>query len=277
MSDPNRKAEKAEAQRAKAQQYQEDIRGIVMVEWGKISRLNREVCITEKIDGTNAAIGIQPVLNPSGRLLEVEVDGSWYTVYAQSRNRVLTPGNDNFGFAAWVQRHREALVRNLGIGLHFGEWWGVGIGRGYGLSERRFSLFNVAKWERKPEGALALANLRLAGAAVYTVPILYWGPWTNVLGYHNPAASTEAGQTVWLKPEDMEGWEGVQDQPNPRPRFAPNFELEWLKRVGSQAAPGFMNPEGVVVFHQASGTLFKATCENDAEYKGNNRTQDENP
>ena len=36
-----------------------------------------------------------------------------------------------------------------------------------------------------------------------------------------------------------------------------------LRRNGSIAAPGFMNPEGVVVYHKAAGKLFKATVEND--------------
>ena len=34
----------------------------------------------------------------------------------------------------------------LGVGQHFGEWWGFGIQRGYGLHERRFSLFNTGRW-----------------------------------------------------------------------------------------------------------------------------------
>lgn len=252
MSDPNRKAEKAEKLRVKQEQYEQEIAGLTFVEWPKIARLNRDVVVTEKIDGTNAAVG-------------VTADGR---VYAQSRNRILTVGNDNFGFAAWVKRHEQTLAKLLGIGLHFGEWWGVGIGRGYDLSERRFSLFNVAKWAADSTTLLAFANARLNGCAIDTVPVLYSGPWTAVLGYHDATADVAPGERAWLTPEQMGGWEGVQDQPNPRPRFAPNFELEWLKRVGSQAAPGYMNPEGIVVFHRASGTLLKATIENDAEWKG---------
>ncbi len=36
----------------------------------------------------------------------------------------------------------------LGVGFHYGEWWGSGIQRGYGLQkgEKRFSLFNVSRW-----------------------------------------------------------------------------------------------------------------------------------
>lgn len=44
--------------------------------------------------------------------------------------------------------------------------------------------------------------------------------------------------------------------------------LEQLRTRGSVAAPGFMKPEGVVVFHTASQQLFKVTLENDDERKG---------
>lgn len=37
---------------------------------------------------------------------------------------------------------------------------------------------------------------------------------------------------------------------------------------GSEAAPGFMHPEGVVIFHSQSGALFKKTFENDEAGKG---------
>lgn len=41
-----------------------------------------------------------------------------------------------------------------------------------------------------------------------------------------------------------------------------------LKETGSLAAPGFMNPEGVVIFHTASYALFKKTFEKDDAGKG---------
>lgn len=98
--------------------------------FGKIHRLLRPVVITEKIDGTNAAIGVTD-------------NGA---VYAQSRKRIIKPGDDNFGFASWVAEHEDELRTGLGPGLHFGEWWGKGIQRGYGLDEKRFSLFNTHRW-----------------------------------------------------------------------------------------------------------------------------------
>lgn len=36
---------------------------------------------------------------------------------------------------------------------------------------------------------------------------------------------------------------------------------------GSKASPGFMNPEGIVVYHKHSNTLFKKTIKNDEKGK----------
>ena len=44
--------------------------------------------------------------------------------------------------------------------------------------------------------------------------------------------------------------------------------LGHLDYTGSLAAPGFMNPEGIVIFHTASGTLFKKTIKDDEKPKG---------
>ena len=104
------------------------------VEFPKIYRLNRAVIVTEKLDGTNACV----IVGKDGQ------------VGAQSRSRIITPEDDNYGFAAWVRDHAAELSA-LGAGHHFGEWWGQGIQRGYGLTEKRFSLFNVTRWgESRP-------------------------------------------------------------------------------------------------------------------------------
>jgi hypothetical protein len=44
--------------------------------------------------------------------------------------------------------------------------------------------------------------------------------------------------------------------------------LDLLQQEGSSAAPGFMRPEGVVVFHLAANMGFKVTLEKDEEHKG---------
>jgi hypothetical protein len=133
--------------------------------------------VTEKLDGSNSAIRIRPFDYDSDKTQAVdacvEVDDSLYTIWAQSRKRFLQIGkaNDNFGFASWVFVNSEELIRVLGPGDHFGEWWGQGIQRGYGLSEKRFSLFNAPRWVEliKPtEATTEIPNL-------YTVPMLYAG------------------------------------------------------------------------------------------------------
>lgn len=171
------------------------------VEFPKIARLSREVVVTEKIDGTNAQICIGD-------------DGS---IAAGSRNRWITPEADNFGFAAWVSEHADEL-RKLGPGRHFGEWWGHGIQRRYGLAEKRFSLFNVSRWSDDAERP----------SCCHAVPVLY-------RGLFDTAAVDQCLQSLIFK--------------------------------GSVAAPGFMKPEGIIVFHLAGNVGFKKTIEKDEEPK----------
>ncbi len=47
-----------------------------------------------------------------------------------------------------------------------------------------------------------------------------------------------------------------------------NDALTALHRDGSMAAPGFMNPEGVIVWHTAARIFFKKTLHKDDERKG---------
>lgn len=191
--------------------------------WPKTARLFRDIIVTEKLDGTNAAIHISTVPNipafgdfPSGSY-SVVVDGTRYVLTAQSRKRVITPGkgNDNFGFAGWVYENAEGLVRALGTGVHFGEWWGSGIQRGYGLDERRFSLFNAERY--------ADVDTVVGGVPVGPVPVIYSGTFRESRIHH---------------------------------------ALMSLKLHGSHAAHGFMNPEGICVYHTQTRGVFKVTLDN---------------
>lgn len=123
----------------------------------KIPRLKREVTITEKIDGTNAQITWVEI-NSEFALETAQADpfclgiydgisdgDSALALYAGSRNRWLTRTADNFGFGNWVMAHGSELL-TLGVGRHFGEWYGQGIQSGYDLGEKRFALFNTARW-----------------------------------------------------------------------------------------------------------------------------------
>lgn len=249
----------------------------------KIARLNRDIVVTEKIDGTNAQVLVLDTNAPlpAGATLP----GTWVNpiaivesgtgargVWAGSRNRWITPEKDNYGFARWVADNAAELVEILGPGRHFGEWWGAGVQRRYGLVTKRFSLFNVGRWGeqiayRDPRctvtpisatgggdevkhqydragvkrcaccAAREALSAVVGGVPVASVPVLYRGPWFRL-----PLA---AGDERW----------------------APTWCLNTLRDNGSAAAPGFNNPEGIVVFHAASGSLFKATLEGDAKSK----------
>lgn len=167
----------------------------------KIPRLMRDVVVTEKLDGTNASV----VIDDDGRLVRVA-----------SKNRWITPGksSDNAGFAAHVHENKAAFEA-LGPGRHFGEWWGQGIQRGYGLDHKRFSLFNTGKWNiwNVPEG-------------IYVVPVLAQG--------------------------------GIDVIPN---------AADMLNNFGSIAAPGFLKPEGIIIFHTSLNGYFKFTLDGDG-HKG---------
>lgn len=130
------------------------------VAWPKINRLHKMMCcITEKLDGTNACIYI-----PEG--------GS--VVLAGSRSRWITPEDDNYGFARWVQTNKDELASTLGPGRHYGEWWGNGIQRRYGLDRKVFTLFNALRWkDTLPRAAHQVKEGSLLGH----VNILYTGPY----------------------------------------------------------------------------------------------------
>lgn len=189
--------------------------------FSKIPRLSREMVVTEKLDGTSGQIFIEHsvVSGVEGSVAEVRE----FAVFAGSRNRYLQTGKgDNFGFAGWVQSHAEELVADLGPGRHFGEWWGCGIQRGYNLTERRFSLFNVKRWHFVNE--LPSEHKKCFSA----VPILYRGPFCTA---------------------EVERW------------------VTYLAEKGSVAAPGFMDPEGLVIFHTAANAIFKKTIKDDNRAK----------
>ncbi|MFG3343344.1 RNA ligase family protein [Glycomyces sp. NPDC048151] len=123
--------------------------------WPKTPRLTTPFVITEKIDGTNACVAISRI-DHGGEVTAADLDfdnhpgvrvvfgsgAAVWAVRAASRTRWIEPGQkDNFGFAQWVHENAEALTA-LGPGRHYGEWFGRGIQRGYGMDIRCLALFD---------------------------------------------------------------------------------------------------------------------------------------
>jgi hypothetical protein len=211
-------------------------------EFPSIPRLTREMVVTEKLDGTNAQVAIflrdevprSELDNPTTPFMSVSDGGMHYVMLAGSRSRWLSALADNFGFARWVSENRDALLA-LGPGRHFGEWWGQGIQRGYGLTEKRFSLFNTKRWtsnynsDSSATVSEADATRCLEVPCCHVTPLLAIGPF-----------QTDTVDTV----------------------------LHALATFGSRAAPGFMKPEGVVVYHVAGNYMFKKTLDKNDGHKG---------
>lgn len=203
---------------------------MVFKAWEKTPRLFNNVIITEKIDGTNAAVVVIPENEEPNPTDGVLVNGSW--VFAQSRKKLIPlkargmddinwRKRDNAGFGEWVRLNAEALVDVLGPGYHYGEWWGSGIQRGYGLEkgDKRFSLFNTKRW-----GHFAIPEAQSGIQGLGVVPVI----------------DTFTFDTELI----LDAFYELMDN-------------------GSYAVSNFMNPEGIVIYHPASDTLFKMTDNGD--------------
>ena len=162
-------------------------------------------------------------------------------IFAGSRKKWLdiSSNGDNFGFAKWVKTNTEELIL-LGEGRHYGEWMGKGIQRNYGLDEKRFYLFNMHKWcewDKKPK-------------------LISVDPKTKEEKYQ-----TKAPKCCYIIPAMYRGLFRTDDI---------EHMLEELQDNGSYAVPEFMNPEGIIIYHTASGRLFKKTILNDEKPKEQN-------
>lgn len=114
-------------------------------------------------------------------------------------------------------RHNREAGRHERPAVHPGGPGGADPQRGYGLAEKRFSLFNTGRWDddNTPD-------------CVSVVPVLFEGVFSS---------------------DEVD------------------IALNRLAVCGSVAAPGFPNPEGVVVFMAAANSLFKVTLGGDG-HKG---------
>jgi len=157
--------------------------------FSKISRLSRDIVITEKIDGTNGLICIDENNN----------------IFAGSKNRWLDDHTDNHNFWHWVMENKEELLK-LGKGYHYGEWWGGRIQRGYNLQEKKFSLFNVGRWVKKGENKSLIEKQEWCPDCCYTVPILWMGEFDTLAIQSNLDELKRNGSIAspdFMKPEGI--------------------------------------------------------------------------
>jgi hypothetical protein len=121
----------------------------------KVGHVKATLSGTVKLRGCNTAIGIRP-------------DG---TYWCQSRNRVITPEDDHFGFASWVSEQvRTVFPRWRDYGwvvpsptdrtvVYFGEWIGPGVQKGVGVSKLPCKMWvRFAEATEGPDGKAQLCD-----------------------------------------------------------------------------------------------------------------------
>jgi len=122
-----------------------------------------------KLHGTNASVVFPP-------------EGGYY---CQSRSQIITPEQDNAGFAAWV-RDNISLFSKLdksGV-VVYGEWCGQGIQKGVAISlvPRQFIVFAVrimdGEWMNRVGIALTVGN--------YLQTIYDYPTWTLDIDFNHP-------------------------------------------------------------------------------------------
>lgn len=116
-----------------------------------------------KLHGTNAAV-------------QCHADG---TVVAQSRSGVITPENDNMGFARWVAENAEHWGNRSGL-VFFGEWCGPGIQKGVAISQVPAKTFAVFAAMSIPDEALLITEPNDLIHFVPQIPNVHVLPWSGV-------------------------------------------------------------------------------------------------
>lgn len=200
-------------------------------DFGKIARLNRECVITEKIDGTNAQVFIE-----HEAVAETE---DCIIRNGPCAELVPTPwiaSMDGFRIAAG-SRTRYITPENDNHGFakfvaaNVAELMKLGPGRHFG--EWWGSGIQGSYGAPKGVKTFSLFNTsrwtaETAPSCCSVVPVLYRGNFKTT---------------------------AVEDA------------LQYLRTQGSVASPGFMKPEGVIVYHTAANVFFKVTLEKDEQPK----------
>jgi hypothetical protein len=202
----------------------------------KIPRLSRGMVITEKLHGTNSSVLIR-VYEPGDEQLAVaiaeapfDISGATrptYSMFAGSRNRWLRPTKKEDNYGF------AAWVKDNAESLfQMGEGHHHGEWWGPGVKSSyglRTKRFSLFNTGRWAESNMCLLDgQERAPECCFVVPVLYRGEFnTRVIE-----------ETVTR-----------------------------LRVYGSMAAPGFMQPEGVVIWHEAARQMFKKTIHNDEQPK----------
>jgi hypothetical protein len=125
---------------------------------------------TIKLHGTNGGIGY---------------DATTDEIWAQSRERIITPYDDNAAFAKYVEANKDALKAYLrahtdetGLAYLFGEWAGPNVQKGVAISQipaKSFFAFELLTIHREDDGTehVHYGDLMLGGNNLSHIPDTY--------------------------------------------------------------------------------------------------------
>ena len=121
-----------------------------------------------KLDGTNAAV-------------QISTDGR---VAAQSRSNIITPEQDNMGFARWVADNKEYFSKLASTGhlTIFGEWCGKGIQKGTAIAQldrKVFAVFAIQHGGVNGEPAVIEISPNTIAKRLGTYNDIYVLPWAT--------------------------------------------------------------------------------------------------
>lgn len=202
-----------------------------------------------KLDGTNAAIQILP----GGE------------VAAQSRSRMLKVGDDNFGFAAWVD-----TVKGLFAGLHdrigpsvvFGEWCGPGVQKRTAIARidrKIFAVFAIQLLSDGEAAARLIVEPEQLRALLPTHNDLFVLPWhgqKHTLDYGDDTQLSEAAAKVNAMVDAVE-----RVDPWVRDTFGVEGLGEGLVLYPMLESPLELAADGSVDREQYTALMFKAKGE----------------
>ena len=139
-----------------------------------------------KLHGTNAGV----LIKPTGQVI------------AQSRKRFITPGDDNMGFAQWVESKKEwfsSFKDPMFSVIIYGEWCGNGIARGTAISQLDKKVFALFAMQVGPGPALLTdpvsisTYLKGVGDDVFTIG---WHTHQVTIDWNNPEQTQAAAEEI---------------------------------------------------------------------------------
>lgn len=199
-------------------------------EFTKIARYSRLVTVTEKIDGTNS----QVFIHKSNEKNKLEVDLENIVAIDEENGLTMYAGSRT----RWITPKNDNFGFATWVYNNAKELFELGPGHHYG----EWWGSGIQRKYNQTEKHWSLFNT---------------AKWLDNFNNEKPVCPKCCKVVPVL-------WQGNFDN------FEVNEIMMELGLYGSKASPGFMKPEGIVIYHSKAGIMFKKTFEKDETGKWDN-------